>query len=209
MPNYSLKLNIPTEALSVIKQAGQRIMLAKEVSSCNGPNVVWLSIDPFESTDVEWTENYGIYAATSEASHGATISRLSETPFPAIDGVSYTLSSHAIFESPEPDACVPRNSFGARNEMPYADYPSLVFGLSQSALVNKRPVERKPISATPVLSSQSVVMTPYQNVHIWLQANFESETIITRIEGRDSVARFGGEVNALSLTYDTTRGEFI
>ena len=43
-------------------------------------------------------------------------------------------------------------TFASNNNMPYNQYPMLTFGLSQSAMISKKPAERKPISAQAVLS---------------------------------------------------------
>ncbi|MNT20658.1 hypothetical protein D3C72_1559730 [compost metagenome] len=93
--------------------------------------------------------------------------------------------------------------------MPYTQYPALTFGLSQSAMVSKKLAERKPISAQSVLSQQQIQMTPFTNVYVWLQSQFASETIITKIIGNNAVARFGGGVTDITLKYDPNRGIFV
>lgn len=209
MPSYSLKFIVEPKDLELIRASGQRITLAKPVNTDTSANVVWLSIDPFASTDVEWSEEYGIYASTTAVSQGAAITKLSESEFPAIDGANYTFTSGAIFNGPFSDGGVAKGSYGAQNDMPQGNYPVLTFGLTQSALVNKAPAERKPISATPVLATQSIVMTPFTNVYVWLQSQFASETIITKITGKTAKARFGGGVSEITLKYDAALGVFV
>jgi len=191
MPDYRLQLLIDPADLTIIRAAGQRITLAKPVNSDSSPNVIWLSIDPFQSTEVQWSEEYGIYASTTAVQQGASITKLSETGVPAQDGAGYTFTSAATFNGPFSGSGVARGSYGAQNDMPNASYPMLTFGLTQSALINQKPTERKPISATPVLSTQFANMTPFSSVYIWLQSQFSSETIITKITGKTSKARFG------------------
>ena len=77
MPDYRLQLLIDPSVLPIIRAAGQRITLAKPVNSDSSPNVVWLSIDPFQSTEVQWSEEYGIYASTTAVQQGASITKLS------------------------------------------------------------------------------------------------------------------------------------
>ncbi|MBN8738755.1 MAG: hypothetical protein BGP24_12550 [Lysobacterales bacterium 69-70] len=209
MPDYRLQLLIDPTDLSVIRTAGQRITLAKPVNSDSSPNVIWLSIDPFQSTEVQWSEEYGIYASTTAVQQGASITKLSETGVPAQDGASYSFTSAATFNGPFSSGSVARGSYGAQNDMPNSNYPMLTFGLTQSALINQKPAERKPISATPVLATQFANMTPFSTVYIWLQSQFSSETIITKITGKTSKARFGGGVNDLSLKYDANLGVFV
>lgn len=209
MPDFTLTLNIDPETLKIIKAAQQRITLAKPVGS-GDPNVVWLSIDPFQSTTVEWTEDYWIYASTTQIVEGASISKLSEvTPGPALDAGYYPFTSAAVFNEFVKTNEIPRGTFAANNDMPASSYPFLTFGLSQSALVNKKKAERKPISAQLVLPTQQSKMTPFTNVYIWLQSQFSSETIITKITGKSAVAKFGGGVNEITMAYDLDRGVFV
>lgn len=209
MANYSLSLTITQADLNIIKGAGQRITLAKPVSS-GDPNVVWLSIDPFQNTTVEWKEEYWIYASTSEITQGTQIAKISEvSPGPAQDAGYYTFTSAATFTPFTKETNIAEGTYVANNEMPFSQYPVLTFGLSQSALVSKKPVERKPISAQSVLSRQKMEATPFTNVHVWLQSQFASETIITRIVGNSTVAKFGGGVNEISLAYDANKGVFV
>lgn len=207
MMEYRLQLILDKKALREVKNAGQRILLAKPVNG-ETPSVVWLSIDPFESTEVVWKEEYGIYASNNTVKHGAKITKISETGVPAQDGAFYTLTPQTIFEGPTPDPSIPRGTFVARNHTSYDAYPSLTFGLTQSALINQAPQDRKPVSATSALATQTTAMTPFTNVFVWLQAEFESETIITRIYGDYAVAKFGGSVNEVVLEYDPLLGKF-
>ncbi|MBU3961463.1 MAG: hypothetical protein KJ670_14965 [Alphaproteobacteria bacterium] len=209
MPSYSLTLNIDPTDLNVIKAAGQRLTLAKPVGS-GDPNVVWLSIDPFQSTTVEWTEDYWIYASTTEVTQGNNISKLSEvTPGPALDAGYYPFTPAATFGVFQNNPGIASGTYAAENMMPYTQYPALTFGLSQSAMVSKKLAERKPISAQSVLSQQQIQMTPFTNVYVWLQSQFASETIITKIIGNNAVARFGGGVTDITLKYDPNRGIFV
>jgi hypothetical protein len=208
MSDYSVKFLIEPADLNYIKAAGQRITLAKPVNS-SSPNVIWLSIDPFQSTDVQWTEEYGIYASTSQIANGVSITKLSETGLPAQDGLYYTLTAATTFNGPFGGKGVPAGSYGAQNDVPYSAYPSLTFGLTQDALVNQKPSGRKPLSATPVLATQFVQMTPFTIVYAWLQSQFTSETIITTITGKSAKITLGGGVKDVTLKYDPSLGMFV
>lgn len=208
MTNYSLTLYIDPVDLGYIKAAGERIMLAKPVNG-ETANVIWLSIDPFQSTTIEWTEEYWIYASTTEVTPGEQIYKLSEVSHaPAQDGGSYSFTSAANFSPFEKDKSIPVGTFSTTNTMPYEDYPALTFGLAQSALVNKKRVERKPISAQSVLAQQTIQMTPFTSVYVWLQSQFASESMITTITGKRSVAKFGGSTSEISRRYDPIKGVF-
>jgi hypothetical protein len=207
MPSYRLQLLIDQQVLPIIKGAGQRITLAKPVGG-GSPNVIWQSIDPFVSTEVAWEEQYGIYASTVAITNGAQITKMSETDIPAQDGAYYSFTPATVFSGPFTGS-VPRGSYQANNDVPFNAYPSLTFGLTQSAMINQSPSDRKPISATSVLATQSALMTPFTNIYVWLQSNFRSETIITQITGNSSVAKFGGGVDTITMKYDPNLGVFV
>ena len=210
MPSYRLQLLIDPKDLPIVKTAGQRITLAKPVSAAS-PNVIWQSIDPFTSTEISWEEQYGIYCSTVAVSDGATITKMSETEIPAQDGSYYSFTPATVFNGPMSGGSPPvaRGSYKAINDVPYSAYPVLTFGLTQTAMINQQPADRKPISATSVLATQSALMTPFTNIYVWLQSNFKSETIITQITGNHSVAKFGGAVDNITLKYDPNLGVFV
>lgn len=207
MPDYSIKFLIDSKDLTTIKAAQQRITIAKPVN-VGTPSVIWLTIDPFQSTDVAWTEEYGIYASTTMITDGATITKLSESGV-AVDGAYYTLTAATVFTGPFTGKGVPTGTYAAQNDVPNAAYPVLTFGLTQAALVNQKPTARKPLSATPVLATQFTEMTPFTIVYAWLQSTFTSETIITKITGKSAKVTLGGGVNDITLKYNPDLGMFV
>lgn len=207
MPDYSLKFLIDQKDLVIIKGAQQRITIAKPVGG-GSPNVIWLTIDPFQSTDVAWTEEYGIYASTTQIMNGASISKLSESGT-AVDGAYYALTAATVFNGPFTGSGVLRGTYAAQNDVPHSEYPVLTFGLTQNALVNQKPVDRKPLSATPVLAGQFTQMTPFTTVYAWLQAQFTSETIITKITGKSAKVTLGGGITDLTLKYNPELAMFV
>tara|TARA_R110002096_G_scaffold64463_4_gene157147 strand:- start:1078 stop:1710 length:633 start_codon:yes stop_codon:yes gene_type:complete len=207
--DFSLTLDIAPADLDVINSAQQKIALAKPVGGSKA-EVIWLAFDAFESNTIEWSEEYWLYASTVSASTpGTLITKLSEVqPGPAVSGSTYTFSNTATFGDPVKNPDVEKDTFSAVNDMDYSKYPSLTFGLSQSAQINQKLQERKPISASSVLATQSVQITPYTNVYIWLEGHFESSTIVTDVTGKKAVAKFGGGVNEVTMAYDAKSGLF-
>ncbi|MGV8938059.1 MAG: hypothetical protein ACOH2J_13120 [Allorhizobium sp.] len=212
MPTYSLTLNFDPDVLVNIKKAGQRVAIAKPVNS-GGPSVIWLDIDPFPSTTIEWEEDYWIYASNDEIENGARINKLTEVyPGPALDAGYYELQDTCVFGPfVKGNTILPvaPGTYAAINNVPYGNYNCLTFGLAQTALINKKPHERKPISAQSVLATQHIRMTPFITLFVWLEAEFSSETIITEIAGTASTAKFGGGVTDIDLTYDPIHGLFL
>lgn len=207
--DFTLNLNIEPADLDVIGGAQQKIALSKPVSNAT-VSVIWLAFDPFESNTIEWAENYWIYASNVITDRsGATITKLSEVdPGPAMDGSVYTFNNHAVFSEAVKDPDVPKGTFAATNNMGYDKYPALTFGLSQSAQINQKLEDRNPLSASSVLATQNIQITPFTHVYIWLEGHFESSTIITNVTGKRSVAEFGGGTNEIEMTYDGKSGLF-
>ncbi|MEQ5776426.1 MULTISPECIES: hypothetical protein [unclassified Thalassospira] len=207
--DYTLTLNVDPTDLNIINGAQQKIALAKPVGN-SSVSVIWVAFDPFESNSIQWSEEYWLYASTaSTGTNGEKITKLSEVqPGPSMTGSIYTFGDSATFGQPVKSADVASGTFAAQNDMSYGKYPCLTFGLSQTAQVNQKIEERKPISANSVLATQQIQVTPYTHVYIWLEGHFESSTIITDVTGKQSVAKFGGGVNEIAMTYDGKSGLF-
>jgi hypothetical protein len=209
MPSYSLKLEIAAADLAIIRAAGLRLTLARPVGN-GDPNVVWLALDPFPSTVIQWDESYWIFASTTPIVHGATVTILSEIlPGPALDAGIYSFTPSGEFGAFEPVSSIPAGTYAVANNMPYDHFPLLTFGLSQSPQVAPQPVEPKPISVRSVLSQQKTELTPLPVIFIWLQNEFTSETIITRITANVTIARYGNGISELTTVYDPHRGIFV
>ncbi|PKR54099.1 hypothetical protein [Thalassospira marina] len=207
--DFTLTLNIDPKDLDVINGAQQKVALAKPVGN-SAANVIWVAFDPFESNTIQWSEEYWIYASTASTGvNGEKITKLSEVqPGPAMTGSVYTFGQTATFGEPVKNPAIGSGTFAAQNDMPYDKYPSLTFGLSQTAMVNQKIQDRKPISATSVLATQQIQATPFTHVYIWLEGHFESSTIVTDVTGKQSVAKFGGSVTEIEMSYDGKSGLF-
>ena len=189
--------------------AGMKVTLAKPVGG-GDPNVTWLVIDPFQTTTVEWEENYWIYASATEYVANTVIKKMSEvTPGPAQDAGYYPLTSAAIFGGFQKDTSISAGTYSANNLMPKEQYPYLTFGLSQSAMIGQTLAERSPISAQIVPAQLQIQMTPFTSVYVWMQAQFASATIITKIIGNSTVANFGGGTFDIALKYDADKAAFV
>ncbi|PKR54100.1 hypothetical protein [Thalassospira marina] len=213
--NFSLTLNIDAKNLGFIHDAGQKVALARPVGN-SAANVIWVAFDPFESNTIQWTEAYWIYASTTSTNKkGSQIQQMSQVaPGPAITGAIYTLEPAATFSSPIPNPTIGANTFAVQNEVPYDEHPVLTLGLSQSVTVNQRNLDRIPISATAVLATQQIQMTPGNSVYIWLESDFGSSTIITDlteladVNGKRAIAKFSDDIFHIEMSYDGKIGLF-
>ena len=186
-----------------------RIVLAKPVGN-SSPNVAWISFDPFEGNVVTWTEEYGLYASNSQLTSGATITKISSAPFPAQDGKYYSFRSDATFYGPNTGGDVPAvGSFRVFNEMPISEYPSLLFGLMQSARVNGKAAEFRPLNANVVPSGTKATFTPLTTVYAWLQSNLVSGSVLVDVTSKVTIVTFGNGVIKQQLKYDPAKGQFV
>ncbi|MEW6732591.1 MAG: hypothetical protein AB1489_14780 [Acidobacteriota bacterium] len=210
MPEFNLNLLIdPNQDLPLIKAAQLNIILAKPIGG-GAPNVAWQSFDPFPDNNVEWTEEYGLYASTTQVNNGARITKMSTTGYPAQSGAYYSFTSNATFNGPITDGNVPpANSYKIVNDMPSSQYPALTFGLMQSASINGVAAQFRPINAQTVLSKLDVTFTPLTTVYVWLQAQLVSETVITSVTSRHTKVTFGGPITSHTLKYDRNTGMFV
>lgn len=209
MPTYTLDLSIAANDLETIEGAGENIVVAKPVNTAAGtPNVAWLGITPLENNVITWTEDYAMYASTTQIQGGASIVQTSATPYPAEDGVCYELDTAGVFKGPTTGPQpVPKGSYSSLND--YTVLPSLTFGLTQSATTTSGNFTLSPLNAQPVPSHQQVIFTPLTIVWVWLQSTITSGVVITSVFSNVAVATFGGSVTTVSLTYDASRGQFV
>jgi hypothetical protein len=208
MQTYSLELIIDPEDLETITSLDQQIILAKPVSDTYIPNVAWQSFVPETDNIVTWAEEYAIYASSTDLMHGSRILKTNSTRCPVPDAAYYTFESDANFHGPYQGPGAPgQNQYTLINQMSH--YPSLVFGLAQSAIINDKPANVRPLNAQSVPAQHQVTFTPLTSVYIWLQAALASGTVITQIPRNATIITFSDLINAQTLKYDPSQGMFI
>jgi hypothetical protein len=193
--------------LDVLKGAQQNIIIAKPVGG-GSPNVAWLTVDPFSENTIKWTEVYGLYASHSSVSAGAVINKISTVPV-AQDGNTYPFQATNTFGLPSSTVPVPNGTFAIENKNDNPLYPSLTFGLAQSATAGPTQVTNAPISAASVPSMQTVTLTPLTSVWVWLQSDLVSGTVITQVTSKQAIATFGEGVGTINLKYSKSKGYFV
>ncbi|HEX6292032.1 MAG TPA: hypothetical protein VFZ66_22790 [Herpetosiphonaceae bacterium] len=209
MPTYTLELLIDEDDLRIIKGAQQNIVLAKPTGDNASPNVAWQSFDPFQENSVTWSEEYGLYASNTKIVNGARIAKMSGVKS-ATDKAYYSFRSDATFYGPNQDGDAPGiGQYRIFNEMPSSQYPALTFGLMQSATINGRLSDSRPLNAQYVPASQQVTFTPLTTVYVWLQSTLTSGTVITEVASKHTEVIFGGSVTTITLRYDSSRGMFV
>ena len=212
MNEYSLNFVIDAKDLDVINEAQLRLTLAKCVNQGSPSNVAWIAAKPFVSNIVEWKDEYGLYASTTEIKKGATLTKLSETGVPSFDNAYYSFKKAGYFTGPHADGqigVIGKGTYAALNEMPTEYHKALTFGLTQTALINNHKEERCPLSAHLVPSQFTMRATPFTIVYAWLAATTKSGMIITEVAGPSTMITLGSDVKKLTLKYNSEHAKFL
>src|SRR5262245_57303979 len=111
MPTYQLTIQFDSQGLATLNEAGQLVTIVKSVST--GTPVAWVAFDPMESNTVTWTEQYSVYASTTQIQDGAQI--ITQSTQAAVGGNTYTLSG-GQFDNGKPG--LPATTYGVLNNDP-------------------------------------------------------------------------------------------
>ena len=205
MPTYTLNLTLSPEQLKNF-YPDSNIIIAKPTKG-ESPNVAWQTFHPFEHNSVTWEEQYGIYVSSASVEHGAQLTRMSMSHFPAMEQKLYTLGEDAVFGDPPEASEGVAGSFYAENN--YEEQRPLTFGLFQDAVVNGKQIPGNAISAASVPHKNKATMTPHTTVFIWVESNVASNTVVTEVNSHQTEAVFGEGKFDISLAYDDASGNFI
>lgn len=204
MADYSLKTAFTNEQLQTLYATGSNVIVAKPTGGST-PNVAWQVFKPMEANTLSWTEEYGIYASTSEVQNGAVLDQLSSVPVGAAMDKLYTLQPSAVITGPVTGGFP--DSFALENKYDQKDY--MTIGLFQDATVNGTDIAGNALSAVPVILASTAEMTPYTTVYIWLQSQVISNTVVTTVTSPMTELKFGGGTDEISVAYDSDSGKFI
>ena len=75
MPDYKLSIAIDAQGVSNINNADQFVTIVKVVST--GTPVAWVTFRPMESNTISWTDDYSVYASTTNIEDGVMITTAS------------------------------------------------------------------------------------------------------------------------------------
>jgi len=200
MAQYTLNVGFDNRSLDAIYRAGQQVTLVKQLP--HSQPVAWVTFDPLNKNTITWTENYAIYASTTQTQAGAVIDELSDIM--AVDANSYPfVNGH--FQNGQ-SGIVGTGEYGIQNRA--TQFDMLTFGLAQGISVNGVAKPNQPINAQSVLKMQNAVFTPFENVMIYLHAHVESSMIVTDVEGFATTLTFGGSQIVNNVQYDMDAGKF-
>ncbi|KDM90239.1 hypothetical protein [Photobacterium galatheae] len=200
MSSYNLNINIDSNDVRIINQSQQKIVLVKTVGGSSGSKVAWVTFSPFEHNEVSWTEQYGVYASSTQVQNGAEIYKTSAVN-PATSEVVYPFEN-GTFGSPQSGGQT--NSYGISNQ--YSQ--GFTFGLAQSVTANGNVYDASPLNAVPVLSKQNAIFTPVEKLEVYLQANFNNGVVISQVSSSALALDFTNNSN-ITIRYDATLGKFV
>ncbi|MEL6671586.1 MAG: hypothetical protein AAFR61_05320 [Bacteroidota bacterium] len=204
MIKYDLRISFTDAQLEAIYATNSNVIVAKPTEDSEA-NVAWQVFKPLQSNSLTWEEQYGIYVSTTSAASGARLEQLSSVPVGAAPDKLYTLLPSGVISGPAeggaPDA------FALQNK--YQVNPYMTVGLYQNATVNGVDILGNALSAAPVLEASTAIMTPFTTVYVWLQSRIESNTIVTTVASPMTELKFGGGVDTIQTSYDTTTGKFL
>lgn len=204
MSNYKLNVSFSKEALKTIFAAGQKLAIVKSVEGDSGNPVVWVATLPFENNEIEWQNNYQLYASRQEAMHGATISKLSETA--GITELTYDFED-AVFQNAQSDSIVGKNQYGVHNAM--SQYASLTFGLAEAVRVNGETQAGKPINAVLLPYNHTAVMSPIEKIQVFLANDIDDGVVQTKEFSNKIELVYSGNETEKTIMYDETKGLFV
>ncbi|HEX6291861.1 MAG TPA: hypothetical protein VFZ66_21935 [Herpetosiphonaceae bacterium] len=210
MPTCSLQLLIDPADLHVIQATNRMIVIAKPVNDPHHPTVVWQSFTPRADNLVAWSDTYGLYAAPTRLVHGARLMPTQSQPYPVRPAHAYAFAADARFHGPLPCAgAVGARQFYVENQVPLTQYPALIFGLTQAAIINSSPTPAIPISAHAVSADQAAWLTPLNTVYVWLHAEMAGGTVLTHLPEAVTAVQYGSLITAQTLKYDPAQDLFL
>ena len=204
---YELDLIIDPHDLPLLLAAHLKITIARQVDK-DAPQVIWRTFDPLEANKVTWINEYGIYASSQPKSEGGVIITTFTDQYPAKDNVVYTLNPDGTFSEslnqPPPGAGV----FAVANRIPSDRYPSMNFGLEQKAIINGTQAPPSPLNAVLVPSQFDAQFIPQNILYVWMQAPYESGTIVGHVFGRWIEVAYPDGTTKQVLKYNHNLGKF-
>jgi len=203
MTTYQLSIDIDQAGLSAIYTSGQRVTLVKSVTSFPGSTgnlpVAWISFNPMEGNLITWTENYSVYATTTQIAGGAQIVMSSSTP--AQEGIMYALENGAFSNIAGGAPSV----YNVKNMMEPGNFN---FGLAQDVEINGVPVSA-PVSASPVLYNETATFTPIETISVFLTSYTNNGVVITQVASNACTIILTSQNPTASLTFQDSTNTFI
>ena len=178
MTSYELTINFDSAGLTALSAAGQLVTIVKSVST--GTPVAWIAFEPEELNTITWTEEYSVYASTSNIVNGAQI--MTSSTSPAVGGQTYSFVA-GQFGVGEPG--LPTTEYGVTNSdsaFLINGVQMITSGLYQGAVVNGE-TTASPLNATPILFNENATFTPVEKIQVFASSYQNNGLVISSVSG--------------------------
>jgi len=203
MPNYRLNVKFNENDLRTIYKANEKVVIAKHTAGNADSQVAWISFKPFMENTIDWSDEFAVYASTTDIENGASINKLSDKDAEA--RLLYQFKE-GIFQDATPQAALGDNTYSLSNQM--NDYAGLTFGLAQNVNVNGEAFVNHPINALYLPYGQSANMTPIERIDIYLNSDVEIGTIISHISSIVLPVEYRETETVHTIQYEGSTGVF-
>ncbi|HYI11359.1 MAG TPA: hypothetical protein VEK57_20050 [Thermoanaerobaculia bacterium] len=203
MPPFQININIDSTGVKQINDNAQYITFVKNVTSnplsTGNLQVAWLAFSPFKLNQVSWTQDYSIYATTTQIQAGAQIVMTSQTDAFAQLGPIYQFAQGIFTTGPQGSA----NTFNTQNNWG----TSLTFGLAQQATVNGAAV-MAPLNAVRIGNAQQGSFTPIETISLYLSSFSNNGTVISQVAGTALTVQLTTQQPVANLGFNNGNNSF-
>jgi len=205
--NYTLNLTFTQEQLNLIYETNMNVIIAKPVTD-EKPNLAWLTFKPMSNNTIQWTEQYGIYASTTNTEGSVEITKTSTVPVGAARNSLYILGKDGEISGPG-SRTGSSSSFSVLNQYQNGSSISyMTIGLTQDATVNGMIVTGNAVSAARVPYMNTAEMTPDTGIYIALQSQ-APKAMLTKVSSQMTRLVFRNGATEISAYYNSDAGMFI
>jgi hypothetical protein len=199
MPMYQLQINLDPTYVEQIVQAGQQIVISKQVTP-NGPPLAWLAFSPYQSNTVEWQDQYSVYTSQTSIQSGATISQVANQT--AVSRTAYLFNDN-VFSATAPHSTLGNGTYEVVNQ----SSKMLTFGLAQGASLNGSTLGSNAVFAASVLPGQWLDMTPSETLNVFL-AYSTNAMCLGSVMGPALSVPFDGSTTSRTISFNYNLGGF-
>lgn len=195
--NYSLNINISPADLSNILANGYSVIVYNITD--NGTPVVWVAFSPMSNNQVQWDNNYMVYASTTTIMQGAQVMMMANTQ--ASPQHQYTFGAGSFSEAPMAGLGSTQYGLAYTGAMG----PAMTMGLAKQANVNGMQAPAAPVNALNITGNGATSVTGYQNKVYVALGRYNAGTIASL----PAIGCYGNFDTTTQLTMNYEGGNFV
>lgn len=193
------------ENVTIVTDVAVIVTSAPPASSAGGAPapVVWQAFSPSADNTVNWSmQGYQLFAAQSASANAVIIMQASANA----QETRVLLFAKGTF-GPALDGTLPTNTYGVENQE--SGSGEMVFGLTQTATVNGRPVPASPMNASAVPKNQFADFTPFKTLQVFMQTGTENGMVLANSITNVPTLTLSASSPSITLTYSSATGSFV